>query len=229
MLKIGRARAGLPASQRILRRWPHVAGSVIAATILTACASPQLSADAPTAPSEGLMSMLGSAADKVLESTGLKKPAVPDSALPDRRITWRVHASTSLNVTTQGQPLALLVRIYRLRNVDAFLQVPLSSFGDAALEKAALGDEVVSVREVQLVPGQVHESIDKLPRDIGHVGIVALYRQPAHGRWRYAFKAADAEVGGLRLGAHACALSVQNGTPVGVSRETARSAAVACP
>lgn len=231
MLKIGRARAGSPARQRILRRWPHVAGSVIAATVLASCASPQLPTDAsgaPGAPNGGLMSMLGSAADKVMESTGLKKPEVPDSALPDRRISWRVHASTSLNVTPQGQPLALLVRIYRLRNVDAFLQMPLSSFGDAALEKAALGDEVVSVREVQLVPGQVHESIDKLPRDIGHVGIVALYRQPAHGRWRYAFKAADAELGGLRLGAHACALSVQSGTPVGVSRETARSAAVAC-
>lgn len=174
------------------------------------------------------MSMLSSAADKALEVTGLKKPEVPDSALPDRRLPWRVHASTSLNVTPQGQPLALLVRIYRLRNVDAFLQMPFSSFGDASLEKAALGDELVSVREVQLVPGQVHESLDKLPRDIGHVGIVALYRQPAQGRWRYAFKAAEAEISGLRLGAHACALSVQAGTPVGVSRETARSAAVAC-
>lgn len=228
MLQTGRARTSHPARERTLYRRIQVACGVIVAVTVAACASPAPPPEAPAMPSGGLMSMLSSAADKALEATGLKKPEVPDSALPDRRIAWRVHASTSLNVTPQGQPLALLVRIYRLRSVDAFLQTPLGSFGDANLEKAALGEALVSVREVQLVPGQVHESLDKLPRDIEHVGIVALYRQPAAGRWRYAFKAADAELNGPRLGAHACALSVQSGTPVGVSRETARSVAVAC-
>lgn len=232
MLKIGRARAGSPARQRILRRWPHVAGSVIAATVLASCASPQLPTDAPGAPGApngGLMSMLGSAADKVMESTGLKKPEVPDSALPDRRIRWQLHASSSLNAADNGQPLGLVTRIFKLRNPDSFLQAQADVFGDPAREKQALGDDLVAVREVQLVPGQHHEATDKVARDVPYIGIVALYRRPAAGRWRYAFKAADAELGGLSLGAHACALSVQTGAPVGQAAGSARSVAVSCP
>ncbi|WP_286745783.1 type VI secretion system lipoprotein TssJ [Aquabacterium sp. UBA2148] len=177
----------------------------------------------------GVSSWLEKAGDKALELTGLKKPEVPDSALPDRRITWRLHASPSLNTLPDGQSLSLLVRVYRLRAPDSFLQAPADTFGDPALEKERLGDDLVSVREVQLVPGQRHEATDKLPRDIAHVGIVALYRQPVAGRWRYAFPANQAEITGIEVGLHACAMTVHTGQAVGVSSERVRSASVACP
>lgn len=184
------------------------------------------------------MGLLGSVADKALEATGIKPPArpaeaLPDSALPDRRIHWQLHASPSLNVTDGGQSLALVIRVFKLRNPDSFLQAQMDAFGDATREKQALGDDFVAVREVQLVPGQHHESTDKVARDVPYIGIVGLYRKPASGRWRYAFKAADAEMFGLSLGAHACALSVQTGTPMGVGNSqgngNARSVAVSCP
>jgi type VI secretion system protein VasD len=172
---------------------------------------------------------LEKAGEKALEITGLKKPELPDSALPDRRITWRLHASPSLNTLADGQSLALLVRVYRLRAPDSFLQAPADMFGDAVREKELLGDDLVSVREVQLVPGQHHQTTDKLPRDVANVGIVALYHHPANGRWRYAFSAAQAELTGIDLGLHACAMTVHGGQPIGVSSERVRSAAVACP
>jgi type VI secretion system protein VasD len=184
---------------------------------------------AAAAPEAGVAGLLASIRDKALEATGLKAPEAPDSALPDRRIRWRLHASTSLNVTPQGHSLALLTRVYRLRSPDSFLQAPQAVFGDPVREKEALGDDLVSVREVQLLPGQLHETVDKLPRDIGHVGIVALYRHPARGRWRFAFKAAEAEFSGLQIGAHACALSVQTGQPAGLPPDSMRSVAVPCP
>ena len=159
----------------------------------------------------------------------VKKPELPDSALPDRRITWRLHASQSLNTLPNGQSLALLVRIYRLRAPDSFLQAPSDAFGDATREKDLLGDDLISVREVQLVPGQRHEATDKLPRDIAHVGIVALYHHPAAGRWRYAFPTLSTELSGIDIGLHACAMTVHQGSPVGASSERVRSAAVACP
>lgn len=196
---------------------------------LSACGSVPARAEPSTNATQGMSGWLEKAGEKALELTGLKKPDLPDSALPDRRITWRLHASPSLNTLPDGQSLALLVRIYRLRAPDSFLQAPADTFGDAVREKELLGDDLVSVREVQLVPGQRHEATDKLPRDIAHVGIVALYRQPVAGRWRYAFPAAQSEFTGIDMGLHACAMTVHTGQPVGVSSERVRSASVSCP
>ncbi len=230
--------------QRTHRQWPsgfchdgrraHIdtamgAGLALVMLALSGCGSAPARIEVPASASSGLGGWLEKAGDKALELTGLKKPELPDSALPDRRITWRLHASPSLNTLPDGQSLALLVRVYRLRSPDSFLQAPADTFGDAAREKELLGDDLISVREVQLVPGQRHEATDKLPRDIGHVGIVALFHHPAVGRWRYAFPTAPSELTGIDIGVHACAMTVHGGQPVGVSGERVRTAAVACP
>lgn len=230
--------------QRTHRPWPwggcpsgHGAriNTVIGASLallmlsLSGCASSPARIEPPATPNSGMSGWLEKAGDKALELTGLKKPELPDNALPDRRITWRLHASPSLNTLPDGQSLALLVRVYRLRSPDSFLQAPADTFGDAAREKELLGDDLISVREVQLVPGQRHETTDKLPRDIGHVGIVALFHHPAVGRWRYAFATAPSELTGIDIGVHACAMTVHGGQPVGVSHERVRTAAVSCP
>ena len=59
--------------------------------------------------------------------------------------------------------------------------------------------------------------------------VVGLFRAPATNRWRYAFSTASAERSGLTLGAHACAISVQAGEPIGQPIKVVRSAAVTCP
>lgn len=213
--------------------WAHInpaIGACIASLMLVlgGCGSSPARFEPPEN-AGGASGWLEKAGDKALELTGLKKPELPDSALPDRRITWRLHASSSLNTLPDGQSLALLVRIYRLRSPDGFLQAPADAFGDPSREKELLGDDLISVREVQLVPGQRHETTDKLPRDIGHVGVVALFHHPAVGRWRYAFPTARSELTGLDIGLHACAMTVHGGQPVGVSLERVRTAAVSCP
>lgn len=174
--------------------------------------------------------------DKALETVGLKeppesvaKPNGPDSMLPDRRLSWRVHASTSLNITESGESLAVVLRFYQLKSPDAFLAAPMDAFADPTKEKQALGEDLIAVREVLMVPGRHHETIERMPRTSGHVGVVAMFRQPAAGRWRYAFEANRAELTGLRLGVHACALSVQQGQPVGISADEARQVSVRCP
>ncbi|MFZ2296798.1 MAG: type VI secretion system lipoprotein TssJ, partial [Aquabacterium sp.] len=112
---------------------------------------------------------------------------------------------------------------------DAFLQAAPDTFGDPTKEKEVLGDDLVSVREVQLIPGKPYETTEKVPRDVRYVGIVGLFRAPATNRWRYAFSTASAERSGLTLGAHACAISVQAGEPIGQPIKVVRSAAVTCP
>lgn len=201
-------------------------------------ATEQAMASSASTESSGVLGFLGGMTDSALTAVGLKKPEVPempqrpnvpDSALPDWRVNWRLFASDSLNVDENGQPLALLVRIYRLRNADTFLQAPYEAFGDPNKEKLTLGEDLVAVREVQLLPGQRHEALDKVAREAHYIGIVALYRNPSTGRWRYAFNTASAERSGLHLGAHACAMSVQLGEPIGPSVRSARSTAAPCP
>jgi len=220
------------------RLW-QVMGSAMLVAALSACASsppplPTTEAIPSAQPAEG---MLASLADKALEAVGLKKPAVPempelpdvpDSALPDRKVNWRVSASDSLNADDEGHGLALVLRLYKLRSPDAFLQASYDTFGDPAKEKAALNDDLIGAREVLLVPGQHYEALEKLAREARFIGVVALYRQPAEGRWRYAFNAASAARTGLTIGALACALTVQVGEPLGVSARAARSAALSC-
>lgn len=217
------------------------AASCLLLCLLAGCATrPDMPAGVPdsevTAGKEGsgLFGFIGKASDKALEAIGLKAPdvptlpdqaQVPDSALPDWRISWRLHASDALNVDEQGNSLALLVRIYRLRHADAFLQAPYETFGDPEKEKQALSEDLLSVKEVQLVPGQRHDVRDKVPREARYLGIVALYRQPATGKWRYAFSTPAAQLSGLHLGAHACAMSVQVGETIGTAPRVARSTA----
>jgi type VI secretion system protein VasD len=187
--------------------------------LLSACAS---------SPTTVVMDSLGAMKDKALESVGIKKADVPEAAKPERNISWRIQASESLNTDAQGQPLALLTRIYKLKSPGSFMQIPYEVFGDPVQEKARLGDELIETREVQLIPGQRYESNDKVAREARYVAIVALYRQPAAQRWRYVFSTEAAEKSGLVLGAHACALTVQSGEPIGLPLSLVRSADMPC-
>jgi type VI secretion system protein VasD len=154
----------------------------------------------------------GSLAGAALEAAGIRKPPeVPDAQKPPRSVAIRLHAADKLNVDARGQPLALVARIYKLRQSAAFEQAPYAAFLNPQAEKEALGADLLEVKEVTLVPGQRYEVTEKVSREAGYVGVVALFHAPAAQRWRLAFAAADAEQAGLTVGLHACALSVGAG------------------
>jgi type VI secretion system protein VasD len=211
--------------------------------LLSACASPPQGPSAPSVPgmpaeNNGVVSWLAGFKDKALSLVGIKPPAlpdapeapdVPDSALPDRRITIKLFASPSLNVSDEGQPLGLVVRLYRLRTADTFQSASPDVFGDTAKEKATFGDDLVSAREVVVKPGQHYETIDKFGREARFIGVVGLFRKPAEGRWRQVFEARSAEITGIGMGAHACALSVQVGKPLGAGATLAKWSGASCP
>lgn len=212
--------------------------------LLAACASVPTSAPATPAvvtENSSTLTWLGSFKDKALSLVGVKPPeapatpatpdvaAVPDSALPDRRIGLKIHASPSLNVSDDGQALGVVVRIYRLRSADSFQSALPEVFGDKDKEKEAFGAELVSAREVVIKPGLHYDTVDKFGREARYIGIVALFRKPAEGRWRQVFDAARAEVTGIVMGAHACALSVQVGQPVGEGALQAKWSGASCP
>lgn len=151
----------------------------------------------------------GGIAGKALEATGLRKPLeVPDAQKPPRTVALRLHASPKLNLDKRGQPIALAVRLYKLRQKDAFEQAPYATFLNPQLERDNLGADLVEVREIMLVPGQRYEVTVKVSREAGHLAVVALFQRPAEGRWRTAVPAADAEREGLTIGLHACAMTL---------------------
>jgi type VI secretion system protein VasD len=140
-----------------------------------------------------------------------RPPELPDAQKPPRQVAIRLHAADKLNVDARGQPLALVARIYKLRQSAAFEQAPYAAFLNAQAEKDALGADLVEVKEVTLVPGQRYEVTEKVSREAAYIGVVALFRAPAPQRWRLAFAAPDAEQAGMTVGLHACALSVGAG------------------
>ena len=175
---------------------------VLALPLLSGCAAAGTAGDKP---------MLAGA----MEAVGLRKqappPPLPEAQQPPRNVTLRLHAAKRLNVDARGQSLALLVRVYKLRQRAAFDASPYAAFLSPHAEREALGADLVEVKEVTLVPGQQLELADRLARDTGWLGIVALYHSPAREGWRLAFAANEAEQAGVTVGLHACAMNVGSG------------------
>ncbi|MBJ7310789.1 type VI secretion system lipoprotein TssJ [Rugamonas sp. CCM 8940] len=154
----------------------------------------------------------GSIAGAALEMVGIKRtPELSDSQKPARNVAIKLHAGDTLNTDASGHSLALVARIYKLRQAATFQQVSYNSFLNAHTEHELLGADLLEVKEVLLIPGQRYEVVEKVSREAYFIGVVALFRAPAEQRWRLAFAANDAEQGGITIGAHACALSVGTG------------------
>lgn len=176
----------------------------------------------------------GGLVDKTPQVVGLRKPEVPAelsrAALPNlpAKVSLRVHAGEHLNTDAQRRSLSVVVRVYKLRSANAFLAAPFRVFGSAEAERQAFGSDLIDVRELVLTPGQWHEVVETMPLEASHLAVVALFRAPSEGRWRFAFKTKDAERSGVTLGLHGCAMSVSVGAPDGAQPETLRLAGVTC-
>jgi type VI secretion system protein VasD len=173
--------------------------------------------------------------DKGMELVGLKKPELPSStdieaarAQVPRQITLRIHAGQVLNTDSSGRALSLVTRIYKLRSTAQFSQATYAMFSASSPEKPAFSEDVVSVQELVLTPGQKYEVVETVPNEITHIAVVALFRAPDNQRWRFVFETKAAAKSGITLGAHGCAMSVAAGEPVGVQPDALRLAGVQC-
>lgn len=170
-------------------------------------------------------------ASMAMDMVGLKKTAeLPDSQKPPRNVSIKLHAAGNLNADPAGHPLAVIARIYKLRQNAAFEQAPYDSFLSQQKEKDSLGADLLEVKEITLIPGQHYETVEKVSKEAYFIGVVALFRAPADQRWRLAFAAGDAEKSGITVGVHACALSVGTGSAKspGAGDAAAALAAVHC-
>jgi type VI secretion system protein VasD len=155
----------------------------------------------------------------LLDASGLRKlPPLPEAQQAPRNVALRLHAAKRLNLDARGQPLALLVRIYKLRQRAAFEQAPYAAFLSPQSEREALGADLLEVRELTLVPSQQLELNEKLSREAAWLGVVALFHSPLQQGWRLAFAAPEAEQSGVTIGLHACAMSANADVSGGAAR-----------
>jgi type VI secretion system protein VasD len=167
-------------------------------------------------------------AGRTLEATGLRKPAqaeAPEALKGPRAIALRLHAAPGLNADAQGRPLAVVARIYTLRQKAAFEAAPYATFLTPGADREAFGADLVEVKDVTLVPGQRYEVVEKLARDTAYVGVVALFHSPAPQRWRMSFAAADGEKAGITVAVQACALSPGPGATPGAAGSSSGASA----
>lgn len=157
---------------------------------------------------------LGSAASAALQLAGIGKPDVPDSQKPPRSLPVALLAAKNLNAATDNKPLALVVRLYTLKDPTSFQQASFDTFTDPAKEKSALGGDLLGVREVTLIPGQRYNVTEKVSREAQAFGIVALFRDPAIQRWKFAFDPGKSEKSGIMIGLHNCAMTVTSGVVI---------------
>lgn len=162
----------------------------------------------------GTISAVTQIAGMALETAGLKKPAGPPQP---KLIPVRIHAGSNLNADGAGRGLAVVMKIYKLRDATAFMQAPYDAFVDASKGKEMFGNDVIEMREAVLTPGQRLETKEKMTQEMGYLGLVTLFRSPAPERWRFAFAQTDIEKNGVTIGVHACALTVTEGKTQGTS------------
>ncbi|PAJ80969.1 type VI secretion system lipoprotein TssJ [Burkholderia ubonensis] len=158
--------------------------------------------------------LIGSAASAVMQAAGVGKPDLPDSQKPPRNVGITLAAASNLNAANDNKPLALVVRLYALKDPTSFQQAPFDSFTDPNKEKAALGADLLNVREITLIPGQRYTATEKVSREAQAFGIVALFRDPALQRWKLTFDPAKSEKSGIIIGLHNCAMTVTGGTVI---------------
>lgn len=167
---------------------------------------------------------LGAVAKIALEASGVTKPELPESQKPPRKVAMSIAAGKNLNADARGQPLAAVVRIYKLKDTTSFYQAPFDAFVTTGRDKTLLGEDLVESREITLIPGRDFSWTEAVPSTASAVGVVVLFHSPSAQRWRFAFDAVEAEKSGIVMGAHACALTVTRGTPLPAGGATAGGA-----
>lgn len=149
---------------------------------------------------------------RLLDAVGID--SAPPNELAERRpftVGLQVFAGRNLNAGTEPQALALVVRIIELSDVGRFRSARFSDFLSEADVRKVLGDDLIASRELVLLPGQAYTQALELAGDTRTVAMIALFRSPAEERWRALFDARKSAQGGIRVGVHACAMSVGAG------------------
>jgi type VI secretion system protein VasD len=104
---------------------------------------------------------------------------VPNEPL---RLDLSVNASASVNPDDRKRPAPILVRIYELKNADAFNQADFYSLQDQ--DKTVLADDLVARDQFLLRPGESKFLARFANSASTTLGVIAAYRDLPNSVWR---------------------------------------------
>lgn len=136
-------------------------------------------------------------------------------------VAIQLDAAPDVNSDENGNGLAIVVRVYQLQDSAAFLSSPHTAFFDPEHERRMLGNALLGVRDLTLLPGQTLHFTEVMMEGARYLGIVAFFRKRSGERWRLAFVSADAARNVIMVGVHACAMTATGATPLGTSAQNA--------
>ncbi len=93
-----------------------------------------------------------------------------------------IRASAGVNPDDKGQPLATTVRVYQLKETVRLADASLEQILDD--DRAVLADDVLSVNELTLYPGETNQPPLLRKEGAAYVAVVAFFRNPAGSSWR---------------------------------------------
>ncbi|HJX52334.1 MAG TPA: type VI secretion system lipoprotein TssJ [Polyangia bacterium] len=104
-----------------------------------------------------------------------------------------IRASDRLNPGESGESLATTVRLYQLKDASKLQAASVEQILDN--DRAVLGDDLVSVKEITLYPGDVvTPSLDRREGAL-ILAVVSFFRHPSGSAWRVASKLPPPDVG----------------------------------
>jgi len=99
-----------------------------------------------------------------------------------------LRAADHLNPGDDGESLATTVRLYQLRDVSKLAAASLEQVLDN--DRAVLGEDLVSVKEITLYPGEAARPSLSRREGAAFLALVVFFRQPEGSAWRVAGKLA---------------------------------------
>lgn len=104
------------------------------------------------------------------------------SACSPAPINVTINSTEQLNQDQHNNPLPVQVKIYQLRDKNAFLQ---ATFRELWRQDATtLGNSMLDKQEITINPGNKTKIALTRKKDCRYVGIVAIFRRPQGNNWR---------------------------------------------
>jgi len=98
------------------------------------------------------------------------------------RLDLSITASSSVNPDDQKRAAPIVVRIYELKNADAFTAADFFSLQDK--DKTVLADDLVVREQYQLRPGESRTIRRNADQATTTLGVIAAYRDLPNSVWR---------------------------------------------
>jgi type VI secretion system protein VasD len=104
------------------------------------------------------------------------------NTIADPETRLRIQPSISINPDNSGRPSPLVIRVYELSSRNAFQSSDFFNLYDDA--EQTLGSDLISVEDMVVRPGRVHEHAMSLSQQTRYIGVMAAFRDIQNAQWR---------------------------------------------